>query len=43
LTLTENGRYLATGGDKVIKIWDYSMKLDINFQVSVKYEYIYIV
>ncbi|XP_052262541.1 WD repeat-containing protein 90-like isoform X2 [Dreissena polymorpha] len=35
LALSENGRYLATGGDKAIKIWDYSMKLDINFQLFI--------
>ncbi|KAK3091415.1 hypothetical protein FSP39_019740, partial [Pinctada imbricata] len=35
LAVTESGRHLATGGDKVIKIWDYAMKLDINFQVFI--------
>lgn len=35
LTVTDNGRYLATGGDKTIKIWDYNMRLDINFQVFI--------
>lgn len=29
-----NGRYLVTGGDKVVKVWDYSMALSLNFQVS---------
>ncbi|WAQ96619.1 WDR90-like protein [Mya arenaria] len=35
LALTENGHYLATGGDKTIKIWDYNMKHDVNFQVFI--------
>ncbi|XP_069124737.1 WD repeat-containing protein 90-like isoform X4 [Argopecten irradians] len=35
LAVTSSGRHLATGGDKVIKIWDYNMKLDINFQVFI--------
>ncbi|GFO23378.1 WD repeat-containing protein 90 [Plakobranchus ocellatus] len=34
LTVSSCGELLATGGDKTIKIWDYGMKLDINFQVS---------
>ena len=33
LDVSVDGRYLATAGDRVIKIWDYSMRLDINFQV----------
>ena len=33
MTVSDCGKYLATGGDKTIKIWDYSMSLDINFQV----------
>ncbi|XP_022092508.1 WD repeat-containing protein 90-like isoform X1 [Acanthaster planci] len=28
-------RHLATAGDKVIKIWDYHMRMDINFQVFI--------
>ena len=32
--VSENGRYLVTGGDKVVKVWDYGMALDLNFQVS---------
>ncbi|KAJ8318923.1 hypothetical protein KUTeg_004014 [Tegillarca granosa] len=35
VAVTQAGRHLATGGDKVIKIWDYNMKLDINFQVFI--------
>ncbi|XP_035829418.1 WD repeat-containing protein 90 [Aplysia californica] len=35
LTVSDCGKYLATGGDKTIKIWDYDMKLDINFQVFI--------
>ena len=33
LALSEDGRYLLTAGDKVIKVWDYQMRFDINFQV----------
>ncbi|XP_056017616.1 WD repeat-containing protein 90-like isoform X2 [Ostrea edulis] len=33
--VSESGRYLVTCGDKVIKVWDYNMKLDINFQVFI--------
>lgn len=33
LALSEDGRYLLTAGDKVIKVWDYQMGFDINFQV----------
>ncbi len=32
--MSPTGKYLATAGDKVIKIWDYHMRLDLNFQVS---------
>ena len=28
------GRYLLTAGDKAIKVWDYRMALDLNFQVG---------
>ncbi|CAH1794798.1 unnamed protein product [Owenia fusiformis] len=35
LSITEDGRHLATTGDKVIKIWDYHMRLDLNFQVFI--------
>ncbi|KAK3717349.1 hypothetical protein QZH41_011587, partial [Actinostola sp. cb2023] len=35
LETSSNGRYLATGGDNLIKIWDYHMRLDINFQVFI--------
>jgi hypothetical protein len=33
LDVSGDGRHLATAGDKVIKIWDYYMRLDLNFQV----------
>lgn len=33
LALSKDGRYLLTAGDKVIKVWDYQMRFDINFQV----------
>ncbi|KAM6299212.1 WD repeat-containing protein 90 [Aegotheles albertisi] len=35
LALSEDGRYLLTAGDKVIKVWDYQMRFDINFQVYI--------
>ena len=31
--VSPDGCHLATAGDKVVKIWDYGMRLDINFQV----------
>jgi WD40 repeat protein len=33
LAVDKTGRYLLTAGDKVVKMWDYSMALDLNFQV----------
>ncbi|XP_071943850.1 WD repeat-containing protein 90-like [Antedon mediterranea] len=35
IDVISNCRHLATAGDKVIKIWDYHMRLDINFQVFI--------
>ncbi|XP_067859382.1 WD repeat-containing protein 90 isoform X2 [Heptranchias perlo] len=35
LAVSEDIRYLLTTGEKVIKIWDYHMKQDINFQVFI--------
>ncbi|XP_075624119.1 WD repeat-containing protein 90 isoform X1 [Balearica regulorum gibbericeps] len=35
LALSKDGRYLLTAGDKVIKVWDYRMRFDINFQVYI--------
>ena len=34
LAVTQDGRHLVTVGDKVVKVWDYNMKLDLNFQVD---------
>ena len=34
LDVSQDGRYLVTAGDKVVKVWDYHMRLDLNFQVS---------
>ena len=31
--VSNDGRFLATAGDKVVKIWDYHMRQDLNFQV----------
>lgn len=33
LAVDRTGRYLLTAGDKAVKVWDYSMALDLNFQV----------
>ena len=33
LQASQSGRYLLTAGDQVLKVWDYSMAMDINFQV----------
>lgn len=35
LALSKDARYLLTAGDKVIKVWDYRMRFDINFQVYI--------
>ncbi|KAM9372410.1 WD repeat-containing protein 90 [Phaethornis superciliosus] len=35
LVLSRDGRYLLTAGDKVIKVWDYQMLFDTNFQVYI--------
>ncbi|XP_062444576.1 WD repeat-containing protein 90 [Rhea pennata] len=35
LSLSKDARYLLTAGDKVIKVWDYQMRFDINFQVYI--------
>ncbi|XP_033117799.1 WD repeat-containing protein 90-like isoform X4 [Anneissia japonica] len=35
IDVPSNCRHLATAGDKVVKIWDYHMRLDINFQVFI--------
>ncbi len=34
LTTSSDGVYLATSGDNCIKIWDYEMRLEKNYQVS---------
>jgi len=31
--VSQDGRHLVTAGDKVVKVWDYHMRLDLNFQV----------
>lgn len=33
LALSKDGQYLLTAGDKVIKVWDYRMRFNVNFQV----------
>ena len=35
MAVSRGGRYLLTAGDQVLKVWDYSMTLDLNFQVCV--------
>uniref|UniRef100_A0A4W3J426 WD repeat domain 90 n=1 Tax=Callorhinchus milii TaxID=7868 RepID=A0A4W3J426_CALMI len=34
-TVSEDVQYLLTAGEKVIKVWDYHMKQDTNFQVFI--------
>nr|XP_006813552.1 PREDICTED: WD repeat-containing protein 90-like [Saccoglossus kowalevskii] len=35
LDVSPDGRHLSTAGDKVVKVWDYHMRLDLNFQVFI--------
>nr|XP_033770291.1 WD repeat-containing protein 90 isoform X1 [Geotrypetes seraphini] len=35
LAVSEDSRFLLTAGEKVIKVWDYHMKKDINSQVYI--------
>lgn len=35
LDVCEDCRHMATVGDKVVKVWDYHMRLDLNFQVFI--------
>ncbi|XP_068672849.1 WD repeat-containing protein 90-like isoform X2 [Montipora foliosa] len=35
LDVSRDGKHLATAGDRLVKIWDYHMRLDINFQVFI--------
>jgi WD40 repeat protein len=35
LNVSSDGRYLVTSGDHVVKVWDYDMKLDKNYQTFV--------
>ncbi|NXM21015.1 WDR90 protein, partial [Ploceus nigricollis] len=35
LALSKDGQYLLTAGEKVIKVWDYRMRFNINFQVFI--------
>ncbi|XP_066496904.1 WD repeat-containing protein 90 [Tiliqua scincoides] len=35
LALSPDARYLLTAGDRVIKVWDYGMRFDINSQVFI--------
>ncbi|NXX82299.1 WDR90 protein, partial [Urocolius indicus] len=35
LAPSRDGRYLLTAGDKVLKVWDYQMRFDVNFQVFI--------
>lgn len=40
VSVSNDGRYLLTTGDNVVKVWDYGMSLDLNFQVCL-YMYMY--
>ena len=33
LDISKSGKHLITAGDRVVKVWDYQMRLDLNFQV----------
>ncbi|XP_067044850.1 WD repeat-containing protein 90-like isoform X1 [Acropora muricata] len=35
LDVSRDAKHLVTAGDKLVKIWDYHMRLDINFQVFI--------
>ncbi|RXM28033.1 WD repeat-containing protein 90 [Acipenser ruthenus] len=35
VSVTDDARFLLTAGDKAVKVWDYHMKHDINFQVFI--------
>ncbi|KAJ8037449.1 WD repeat-containing protein 90 [Holothuria leucospilota] len=35
LDVCNDWRHLATTGDRVVKVWDYHMRLDLNFQVFI--------
>ncbi|KAM6424013.1 WD repeat-containing protein 90 isoform 1-T1 [Liasis olivaceus] len=35
LTLSPDGRYVLTAGDRVIKVWDYEMRFDVSCQVFI--------
>ncbi|XP_077979468.1 WD repeat-containing protein 90-like [Glandiceps talaboti] len=35
IDVSPDGKHLASAGDKVVKIWDYHMRLDLNFQVFI--------
>lgn len=35
LTVSDDGRFLVTSGDNCIKVWDYEMRLEKNFQTFV--------
>ena len=34
MVVSEEGRYLVTAGDQVLKVWSYTMATELNFQVS---------
>lgn len=43
IAVSNDGQYLVTSGDNFIKVWDYQMRLDTNFQVrSLIHIYTYI-
>jgi WD40 repeat protein len=41
ICISNDGKFLVTSGDNVIKIWDYEMRLDKNFQVSLYFKLFY--
>ncbi|XP_051789984.1 WD repeat-containing protein 90 isoform X2 [Erpetoichthys calabaricus] len=35
LSVSDDGQFLITAGEKVVKVWDYNMKHDVNYQVFI--------
>lgn len=35
MCVSDEGKYFATAGDNVVKVWDYGLSKDINFQVFI--------
>ncbi|KAG2456181.1 MIRO2 GTPase, partial [Polypterus senegalus] len=35
LSVSDDGQFLITAGEKVVKVWDYNMKHDVNYQQNI--------